>query len=270
MKPSSNRLAQVADKLTILLPDLLPGYNETLSVNLTEAYANLSDSPLSADTFSFYVSVSAVFSSKIEGENIELDSYLKHRLHQVRYRPDYTRKIDDLYAAYQYAQSHRLTKPALLRAHRLLTAHLLPTNQQGRYRTASMFVLADDGRIEYVAAEGKQVEDDMTKLLTDLRLLLKTDLTYAETFYFAARLHLVFVKIHPMADGNGRMARLLEKWFLAEKLDEKAWFIQSEKLYYQRHAEYYRNLRRLGLEYTELDYDQALPFLIMLLSALLL
>ncbi|MBL0098191.1 MAG: Fic family protein [Bacteroidetes bacterium] len=34
-------------------------------------------------------------------------------------------------------------------------------------------------------------------------------------------IHLVFVKIHPLNDGNGRSARLIEKWFLAQKLGKK-------------------------------------------------
>ena len=60
-------------------------------------------------------------------------------------------------------------------------------------------------------------------------------LTIEETFYFASMIHLMFVKIHPWNDGNGRSARLIEKWFLAQKLGEKAWYIQSEKNYYQNH-----------------------------------
>lgn len=82
-------------------------------------------------------------------------------------------------------------------------------------------------------------------------------------------IHLVFAKIHPWNDGNGRSARIIEKWFLAEKLGEKAWFIQSEKMYYQHHQFYYQNLRRLGLEYDTLDYNKALPFLQMLPKALI-
>lgn len=81
-------------------------------------------------------------------------------------------------------------------------------------------------------------------------------------------IHLVFVKIHPWNDGNGRSARLIEKWFLAEKLGEKAWFVQSEKHYYQQHQAYYKNIRLLGLEYPDLDYKQALPFLLMLPNCL--
>ncbi|MFD2145566.1 Fic family protein [Mucilaginibacter antarcticus] len=78
----------------------------------------------------------------------------------------------------------------------------------------------------------------------------------------------MFVKIHPFNDGNGRSARLIEKWFLAQKLGEKAWYFQSEKSYYDHHNIYYTNIRKLGLEYDMLDYGQALPFLLMLPNAL--
>ena len=45
-----------------------------------------------------------------------------------------------------------------------------------------------------------------------------------------------------------------------QKLNEKAWYISSEKNYYKHHQTYYKNLRLLGLEYHELDYSKALPF----------
>jgi len=63
---------------------------------------------------------------------------------------------------------------------------------------------------------------------------------------------------------NGRSARLLEKWFLSQKLGYKAWFVQSEKYYYTQHDAYYNNIRALGLEYPTLNYIKALSFLLML------
>ena len=152
----------------------------------------------------------------------------------------------------------------------MLTRHILPEARRGRTRTGNMYVTTPDGRIEYVAAAPHTVEEELTKLFDDLATLRTMDLSIAEVFYFASMLHLVFVKIHPFDDGNGRCARLLEKWFLAEKLGEQAWLLQSEKHYYNNHQLYYTHIRRLGLEYETLDYRAALPFLLMLPGSLIM
>ena len=132
-----------------------------------------------------------------------------------------------------------------------------------------MYVTTKDGRIEYIAASPFEVREAMERLYWDIDLLLKKDLSIEDALYFASMIHLVFVKIHPWNDGNGRSARLLEKWFLARKLGEKAWFVQSEKYYYVHHQNYYDNIRVLGLEYDLLDYSRAMPFLLMLQEALM-
>uniref|UniRef100_UPI0035BC4AB7 Fic family protein n=1 Tax=Mucilaginibacter sp. TaxID=1882438 RepID=UPI0035BC4AB7 len=212
--------------------------------------------------------VSAVFSSKIEGEDIELDSFIKHKLSGVKFLPDYTQKIDDLYAAYQFAQASKLNEQAVKQSHILLTTHILQQSQRGEIRNGNMVVITPDGRIEYVACAPGAVKDELAKLYCDIELLLSADLDVKEVFYFASLIHLVFVKIHPFNDGNGRSARLLEKWFLAQKLGDKAWFLQSEKLYYSQHNTYYQNIRLMGLEYPGLDYGKAMPFLKMLPKAL--
>jgi Fic family protein len=80
-------------------------------------------------------------------------------------------------------------------------------------------------------------------------------------------IHLVFVKIHPFADGNGRSARLLEKWFLSQKLGSTAWFIPSEKLYQTRLRSYYKNVD-IGKDYSSINFDLSIPFLLMLPMAL--
>jgi Fic family protein len=125
-------------------------------------------------------------------------------------------------------------------------------------------VSTSDGKIEYVAAASSEVAGEMEKFYNDIEILLEQELTTIEIFFFAAMIHLVFVKIHLWNDGNGRSARLIEKWFLAQKLGDKAWFVQSEKSYYQQHELYYKNIRLLGLEYPHLDYSKTLPFSLML------
>src|ERR1700731_2598804 len=103
-----------------LLKDYLHQIDKSAALN----FENLRDSELSAKAFSFYISVSAVFSSKIEGENIELDSFIKHKKLGVKFLPDYTQKIDDLYGAYLFAQKTPLNNKAVEQAHALLTKHI--------------------------------------------------------------------------------------------------------------------------------------------------
>lgn len=256
-------------ELKIISAALLETYLSKLPKGLKQAFKGLQDAELSTPNFSFYISVASVFSSKIEGESIELDSYIKHKRNSISFLPDYTKKIDDLYNAYIFAQNNPLNEVHVKEAHRLLSKNLLTTTWQGQYRQQNMYVTTeDDGRIEYVAALPHQVEQDIAFFFDDIAILLKQSLSLEVVLYFAAMLHLVFVKIHPWNDGNGRTARLMEKWFLSEKLGKKAWFIQSEKMYYRVHQTYYQNLRALGVEYGSLNYEKGLPFLLMLPNCL--
>lgn len=255
-------------KLEIISIALLEDYKKNIPDNISDTFEKLTDAEISTENFSFYTSVSSVFSSKIEGEAIELDSYIKHKKFGIEFLPDYTKKIDDLYNAYIFAKENILNEVNISEAHKLLSKHIVSVHKQGKVRTQNMYVSTPDGKIEYVAATPFEVPTEMSKFYNDVQILLESNLTIEEIFYFASMIHLVFVKIHPWNDGNGRSARLIEKWFLAQKLGEKAWYIQSEKNYYQNHQTYYKNIRLLGLEYNALDYLQSLPFLLMLPNSL--
>lgn len=255
-------------RFEILSAELLQKYCDSITDTFLSNYRQLIESELSIEKFSFYTSVSAVFSSKIEGEDIELDSYVKHKRFGIEFLPDYTQKIDDLYNAYQFAKKSTCNAENISVIQKILTKHILSEGKQGKVRTGNMFITTTDGRIEYVAASPFVVSTELEKLYKDLNTLLEAKLTVQEIFFFASLIHLVFVKIHPFDDGNGRSSRLIEKWFLAEKLGEKAWLIKSEKNYYANHQTYCKNIRLLGLKYEALDYLKALPFLLMLPQSL--
>jgi hypothetical protein len=65
--------------LQIIGKELFEEFKKVIPTDLNERFEALKDADISSDTFSFYTSVASVFSSKIEGEDIDLDSYVKHK-----------------------------------------------------------------------------------------------------------------------------------------------------------------------------------------------
>jgi len=255
--------------LKIIPSFLLAEYLKKISKKLEISFVALKEAEISTKAFSFYTSVSAIASSRIEGDPMEVDSYIKHKMLNIDYQPDLVEKPNDLYKAYIFAQKNKLTTANFLKAHAVLAKHLLLKGKQGKYRAVNMVVMEHKTRrIQYEAAPGGDVKKLMSLLWKDVEQLKKEKLTIAEVFYFASFIHIVFVNIHPFEDGNGRAARLLEKWFISEKLGKKTWFLQSELNYYDHVNDYYKNLNRLGMFYDELDYSKALPFLLMLPNSL--
>jgi len=252
----------------ILSSDLLSEFKVQIDFNPIESLTLKSEEKIPFDYFSFYTSVSSVYSSKIEGENIDADSYMKHKFLNVSYKPDYTKKADDLFEAYRFTQNKKLNKKNVLKAHEILSRNFLSADQRGILRVNPMFVLNEEERIEYIACEPGKVNIEWKKLFNDLKILKKAELSIIEIFYYASYIHLVFLKIHPLQDGNGRTARLIEKWFLREKIGNKAISIALEKNYYNNKHKYYANIKAIGLDYDSLDYNKGLAFLLMTISSL--
>jgi Fic family protein len=249
--------------LEILTDKLLDDYIKSVSESPLNKINKIKKPESPVDYFQFHKSVSSVYSSKIEGEEIDFDSYFKHKFLKVKTKPDYTRKADDLYSAYDFIDNNRLTFKNVQKAHSILSKNLLPKSQQGLIRNNPMFVINSDDKIEYLAPSPEKVKPELDKLFYDIDFLLNSELNPFEIFYYASLVHLVFVKIHPFQDGNGRTARLIEKWFLVEKIGQQATTVQLEKNYYKKLGEYYSNIRKTGLEYEDLNYSKSLDFLLM-------
>jgi Fic family protein len=254
----------------IISDKYLTTWKSMLDMDIDSRFLAFEARELEPHSFTFYTSVSVMSSSKIEGEQLELDSYVKHKLLHIEYLPELTEKPNDLYNAYLFAKDNKLSKQNFLEAHKLIAAHLLPDRQRGTLRSTEMLVMEHKtGRIQYEACPLYLVSEQFDKLWDEIENLLEQEMTSVEGFYYASFIHLVFVNLHPFGDGNGRIAHLLEKWFLSKKLGERAWYIQSEKQYYKSVDSYYKNLARLGMFYEELDYEKSLPFLLMLPQSLI-
>ena len=210
---------------------------------------------------------SAVYSSNIEGNSIDLNSYMNYKLSQEKFKPHKEiQEIEHLISAYEYAQSNVLNEKNFLQCHRIFSKTLVIKSKQGKYRNENVGVFGQSGLV-YLAIEPELVKESMTNFFDDLLTLLKEDLSKSEAFYYASLIHLKFAHIHPFRDGNGRAARLLEKWFLSEKVGKDFWKLSSEKYYKEHQIDYYNNIN-LGVNYYELNYDKCIPFLLMLPKSL--
>ncbi len=213
--------------------------------------------------FDFLTAASAVYSSNIEGNSIDLNSYMNHALNGKKFKAGKEiEEIENLVKAYKLAQNSDLTEVALLSCHRILSETLLIKSKRGKYRTEQVGVFGKSG-LSYLAVEPEFVGREMKLMFSGIESLLAGDLTEAEVFYFASMIHLKFVQIHPFMDGNGRAARLIEKWFIAQKLGNQFWKLPSEEYYMKNRQKYYDNLD-LGVNYYELDDDRCVGFLGML------
>lgn len=223
---------------------------------------------LTLEDFRNYMIAGAVASSQIEGSTLDLNSFYQSRQNKTNKKE--VAEIENLLKTYQYAKRYSLTQQGLLKCHGTLTASFtnITRGQKGKYRQTMVGIRGWEGLI-YLAIEPQFVQQEMNKLFEDIKALLEKNLSLQETLYYAAFIHFAFAKIHPFADGNGRAARLLEKWFLAECIGDAAWSIPAEKFYYDHRQEYYKGLN-VGVNYYETQERTALilPFLILLPRAI--
>lgn len=255
-------------KLKLLTSDYLEKYSSGVNLDLKKIVSGSKKKNLfSKNDFQFLLQSSAIYSSNIEGNSIDFDTYLKNKKFKIKSKPKEMAEIDELVDAYNFAVTHTLNKKNFLEAHKILSHSILSLkSQRGKLRNQQVGIFSE-GKIEYMAVEPEFVEQEFSKLFHDIKLLLSQKLSVAEIFYYASMIHLLFEKIHPFMDGNGRAGRLLEKWFLAAQIGEIAWSFQTEKYYSANRSVYYKNIH-IGYNYYALKMEKCISFLLMLPEAI--
>ena len=251
-------------KLKLISGDYYKQYIMHVSIRKLLSIRRIKVKDISRDDFEYYFIGSSLYSSKIEGNTLDADSFFRNRKRVGFPKKKQVSEIEDLILAYKFAFKNKLTKTNFLKVHRLLSKTILPLKERGKI-TKHQMGIRDSVTLKpvYMAVEPEHVNAELGKLFYDIAELIKRKLSVRETFYYASMIHAWIAKIHPFTDGNGRSARLLEKWFLSSKLGTAAWSIRSEKYYWDHKEEYYTNIA-LGYNYYALHWERCIPFLLML------
>ncbi len=242
-----------------LLPVFLENWNNAKNNKWKLLIKQLKTEQAKKIDFDFLLSTSALYSSNIEGNTLDLNSFLNSKTLSKQKKKEAT-EIDDLKKAYLYAGKYQLTEKAFKKSHEILSKELVSKNRRGKYRQEPVGVFGSSG-LAYLAIEAEFVNSEMSLFFEQITKLLEQKMTKEEIFFWASWTHLMLVLIHPFSDGNGRVARILEKWFLTQKLGQQYWKLQTEKYYWDNLQKYYKNLN-LGPNYWETDFKKARKFLL--------
>ena len=253
--------SRVAESSNYFQTELLPKYKIEFGDGILAHYSQFKNGIVERD-FGFMRDSSVLYSSKIEGNTLDLSSYLNSKGLQKKNKPKEAQEVDDLARAYELAEDSVLTQKNLLKVHSLIGKSFMSPTRCGFYRKEPVGVFSSLG-IEYLAIEPSLVETEMTLFFEEIKHLSNKKMSTEEVFFWAGWIHITFVLIHPFSDGNGRVARLLEKWFLAQHLDSTMFYLPTEQWYFTNRTMYYDALK-LGVNYWEVDFGKASIFLSLL------
>ena len=252
----------------LLRTDLLKAFEKKVPASVSKCFKDLSETDFTVHDSKHYLLAGAVASSQIEVRTLAPGRFFVSKANHKNTRE--VREIEHLVKAYQYVKRCGLTQKGLLKCHEILSGSFthITKGPKGRYRKTEVGIRGWQ-RLVYPAVEPQNVQEEMNKLFADISVLLEKTLTLKQVLYDCAYIHFIFAKIHPFADGNGRAARLLEKWFPAAHLGTAVWSIPSEKYYYDNRTAYYNGLNTGTDHYETLKQsDRILPFLTLLPKAI--
>lgn len=126
--------------------------------------------------------------------------------------------LEDSLQAWEYLkQQEELTHNVVKEAHRLILGNLQP-EIAGEYRDIQVYVA------DHVPPNPEVVHLKMDELLEQI----------PETGEGAVNWHISFETIHPFADGNGRIGRLLYLWQCRQlNIEPELWTAEERQQYYE-------------------------------------
>jgi Fic family protein len=195
----------------------------------------------------------AISTSAIEGEILQRSSVRSsiNKILKLGLKDDYSYTVQSDSLIEDLIDAKTNKKP--LDKKRLLSWHkaLFPTGSSGlrdinigSYRTdiEEMQIVSgawNKEKIHYIAP----CSNDIEQLMEDFLIWLHDN--NSNNIYKAMIAHLYFVLIHPFDDGNGRIARAITDYILAQSNLANANFYSISTIIYQKRTEYYKVLDKV-------------------------
>lgn len=179
---------------------------------------------------------SSLFSAKIEGNSLnlhdfgsleKLDPDLKERL-----------EIENIISAFNFVRENPdkiIDMDYILDLHKIVMKGM--TSDSGKTRKEPSAIFNQSGFPVYIPPLPSQINVLLGKLIDYINSNKKENILIK-----AALIHLVFEKIHPFLDGNGRVGRLLYEAILAKGNYHFNWLLSLEEIINEKKEEYYTYL----------------------------
>lgn len=196
-----------ADKELMLLSTLLNESEKKELNKIKEDYLKLPKST-QENRYEAFVSLFTYDSTNIEGNTLTLQETSQLLFENITPRKS-LREINEIInhkKAFDFIISNKkdISKELILHIHKLVTQNTLKPelkNQIGKYRTLQVYIRGTS----WLPSKSKDVPKEMASLLSWYSKNKKK----VHPLILAAYFHSAFETIHPFADGNGRVGRLL-------------------------------------------------------------
>jgi len=125
------------------------------------------------------------------------------------------------------------------------------------YRNDSIYIADASGHIVHSGLDHEKLPAYMDSLIT----FINEDCDDIDQVLKSAMIHYYFAYLHPYFDGNGRIARLFQLWYLAQKGYTSALFIPFSLFVKQNRTGYYKSFKVISENHETAKIQDMTPFL---------
>ena len=162
------------------------------------------------------------------------------------------------------AGAAEITLDDIFELHRIITDRLLDKTRNGKIRKNPVYIENEKHDILYTAAEPEKVEAELRELIDWIR----ESQFSVHPVIIAGIMHFRMAVIHPFADGNGRMSRLLTLLLLYNTGYDVGKYVSLENIINKNKDMYYQKLYESSSGWSD-NHNSYWPFIENFLMTLL-